>query len=323
MANLGRLERVDLRHEWPSEAGDFTPWLAEEANLVLLGETVGIELELEAQERAVGPFRADILCKDMGNGHWVLIENQLERTDHLHLGQLLTYAAGLSAVTIIWVAARFTDEHRAALDWLNGITNDTFRFFGIEVELWRIGDSLAAPKFNIISKPNNWSKAVQKAARSIDDEALGDTQLMRLAYWEALHDVLNERQGPISGLRKPQPNNWMDYSVGRAGFSCRVSISRFSRDVQVSLYLSNTHAPAHFEQLRAQRLQIEHDITEPLEWPDMEGKQHRRVFIALPVEDFADRTDWPRQHAWVADHLNRFHEVFAPRVRRLENIEPE
>src|SRR5688572_23063362 len=109
---LGRLTRVDLRDIWLSEATDFTPWLAREENLTVLAESLGIDLELEAQERAVGPFRADILCKDIGSNSWVLIENQLERTDHCHLGQLLTYASGLEAVTIVWIASRFTEEHR-------------------------------------------------------------------------------------------------------------------------------------------------------------------------------------------------------------------
>lgn len=150
MNTLGRLEKVDLRNFWTTEAGDFTPWLAQEENIALLGEAVGVELEVEAQEKSVGPFRADILCKDTSTDQWVLIENQLERTDHTHLGQLLTYGAGLNAVTIVWIAAKFTEEHRAALDWLNEITDERFNFFGLEVELWRIGDSLAAPKFNII-----------------------------------------------------------------------------------------------------------------------------------------------------------------------------
>ena len=145
-AALGKLDRVDLRTVWETEAGAFTPWLAREDNLALLGETVGIELELEAQEKDVGPFRADLLCKDTASGAWVLVENQLERTDHTHLGQLLTYAAGLQAVTIVWVAARFTEEHRATLDWLNEITDDRFNFFGLEVELWRIGTSPVAPE---------------------------------------------------------------------------------------------------------------------------------------------------------------------------------
>jgi hypothetical protein len=149
---LGRLTRVDLRNIWTSESSDFTPWLAREENLTVLGEALSIDLELEAQEKAVGPFRADILCKDIGTGAWVLVENQLERTDHSHLGQLLTYASGLEAVTIVWIAARFTEEHRSTLDWLNKITDESFRFFGLEVELWRIGDSPAAPKFKLASE---------------------------------------------------------------------------------------------------------------------------------------------------------------------------
>ena len=143
MANtpLGKLEPADLREAWTSEAGEFTPWLAKEENLALLGDTIGLELELEALEKNVGAFRADILCKDTASNSWVLVENQLERTDHTHLGQLLTCAAGLKAVTIVWIADRFTEEHRAALDWLNEITDDRFNFFGLEIELWRIGGS--------------------------------------------------------------------------------------------------------------------------------------------------------------------------------------
>ena len=180
---LGRLTPVELRDIWSSEASDFTPWRAREENLSVLGEALGVELELEAQEQAVGPFRADILCKEIGSGTWVLIENQLERSDHLHLGQLLTYASGLDAVTIVWIAARFTEEHRSTLDWLKKITDESFRFFGLEVELWRIGESPAAPKFNIVSKPNNWSRSVAQAARAIDDSKLSPTAVMQRAYW--------------------------------------------------------------------------------------------------------------------------------------------
>src|SRR5258708_3912238 len=139
--SLGRLTKVDLREVFATEAGDFTPWLAREENLALLSESIGISLQCEAQEKEVGPFRADILCKDTMTDNWVLIENQIERTDHTHLGQLLTYAAGLQAVTIVWVAQRFTEEHRAALDWLNEHTDEQINFFGLEIELWKIGDS--------------------------------------------------------------------------------------------------------------------------------------------------------------------------------------
>ena len=201
---LGRLSRVDLRKVWTSEASDFTPWLATEENMTVLGETLGIELELEAQEKAVGPFRADILCREIGTGAWVLIENQLERTDHSHLGQLLTYAAGLEAATIIWIASRFNDEHRSTLDWLNKITEERFRFFGLEVELWRIGESPAAPKFNVVSKPNDWSRSVAQGKRALDLEDLSTVKAMQLEYWAAFGEALREVRGKVPGDRKAQ-----------------------------------------------------------------------------------------------------------------------
>ncbi len=181
---LARLERVDLREKWKTGAQGFTPWLAQPNNLAVLSETLNMELVTAGQEESVGPFRADILCRDTYDDSWVLIENQLERTDHTRLGQLLTYAAGLQTVTVIWVSATFTDEHCAALDWLNDITDDRFRFFGLEIELWRIGDSPAAPKFNIVSKPNEWMRSISKAARRSRFTDLTERNLGIVQMWQ-------------------------------------------------------------------------------------------------------------------------------------------
>ncbi|MBH5322404.1 DUF4268 domain-containing protein [Aurantiacibacter sediminis] len=317
--SLGRLERVELRDIWATEAVDFTPWLAGDDNLRLLGDTLGIDLELEAQEKAVGPFRADILCKDLGSDNWVLIENQLERTDHLHLGQLLTYASGLEAVTIVWVAARFTEEHRSTLDWLNKITNETFRFFGLEVELWKIGDSPAAPKFNIVSKPNNWSRSVAKAAREIDDSALSDVRLLQVNYWTDLHSVLDQLSGPVSGARKPQAQSWMNYAIGRAGFSLAAAMKRWRSRVQVELYISCTEAKPFFYLLREQRESIEADLGYQLEWEELPDGQDSRIFVALDEVDPDEREHWPVQHEWLAKKLNELHSVFSKRVRDLKS----
>ena len=202
MTTLGRLERVELRDIWVTEAQDFTPWLAREENLKVLADAVNMDLELEAQEKNVGPFRADILCLNSDDGSWVLIENQLERTDHGHLGQLLTYASGLDVVTIVWVAAKFTDEHRASLDWLNEITDNTFRFFGLEVELWRIGDSPAAPKFNVVSKPNDWTRTISQAARRISEGEISEVKVQQFRYWTALADLLTASN---STIKPPAP----------------------------------------------------------------------------------------------------------------------
>ncbi len=175
---LGRLSRVDVREVWSSEAVGFTPWLSQEENLQLLAETINMQLVLEAKEKPVGMFRADIIARDVHTGQPVLIENQLERTDHGHLGQLLTYAAGLKAMSIVWVSTLFTDEHRAALDWLNEITSSSIAFFGLEMELWRIDDSAIAPKFNLVSKPNMFSKRVSRASQAGFEKAAFIRQML-------------------------------------------------------------------------------------------------------------------------------------------------
>ena len=179
---LSRLEEVELREIWETEAQHFTPWLAQEENLALLGKTLGMELELEAQEINVGDFRADILCKNEDSSR-VLIENQLERTDHNHLGQILTYSAGLDIHTVIWIAKEFREEHRAALDRLNEITNENFQCFGIEVKVWQIGDSARAPQFEIVSSPNNWHREVSHDTERAVSKDLSETQRQQEKFW--------------------------------------------------------------------------------------------------------------------------------------------
>ncbi len=315
---LGRLTRVDLRDIWTSEASGFTPWLAREVNLSVLGETLGIDLELEAQEKAVGPFRADILCKDIGTGAWVLVENQLERTDHGHLGQLLTYASGLEAVTIIWISARFTEEHRSTLDWLNRITDESIRFFGLEVELWRIGDSPAAPKFNVVSKPNDWSRSVAQAARAIDEAELSDVRIMQRDYWTAFHQVLKKMGGAISGNRKPQPQSWMSYSIGRSEMHLDTVMIRPKKRIRVELYLSTEHAKAFSHLLREQKDDVEKELGFPLEWEELPARRDNRIAVYLDPADPEDRENWTRQHEWLAKSINDLHRVFAGRVKALD-----
>ena len=260
---LGRLEKVSLRNVWKSESGDFTPWLAEAENLHLLGETIGLDLELENQEQEVGPFRADILCKNTLDNSWVLIENLIARTDHTHLGQILTYAAGLEAVTVVWVAERFTEEHRAALDWLNEITQDKFTFFGLEIEAWRIGDSAPAPKFNIVCKPNDWSREVKS---SVTSGNLTERQSLQHQYWIAFQTYMADN----SQVRcsKPAVQNWMTHSLGVSGAHLN-SVASFwdsekdasGTENRVDLYLDGPRAKAFFKLLLASGLSdILHEI---------------------------------------------------------------
>ena len=314
MAKLERLIKVPLREFWEGEASDFTPWLAEEENISLLGETIGVELEVEAQEKNVGPFRADILCKDTVTDKWVLIENQLERTDHSHLGQLLTYAAGLDAVTVVWVAERFTDEHRAALDWLNEVTAEGLSFFGLEIELWRIGDSPRAPKFNVVSHPNDWTKTVSRISPT---EELTPTNQLYLEYWTALRDLLEERSGVIKPA-EPPAKYWMAFAIGRSKFRLDASASVRGKWICVSLTLRGPNAKPHFYLLERDKVDIEEDIGAELEWDEKHGRKRDYINLSLEEIDLEDHQDWNRQHEWLCDKLEVFHNVFSPRVKTLD-----
>lgn len=314
---LGTLRRVDLRSIWLNEASDFTPWLAREDNLSSLGEAIGIELELEAQEKNVGPFRADILCKDTATGHWVLIENQLGKTDHTHLGQLLTYAAGLQAVTIIWIAAEFTEEHRAALDWLNNITDPQCRLLGLEIELWQIGDSVPAPKFNVISKPNDWTKSVTEAARSLDTENLSETKLEQLEFWHQFHDYLLQEKSVIRPQR-PYPQHWMNFGIGRSGFTLGALLNSMRKQIGVELSVNHDDAKAFFDLLEQQRLEIEAELGFAMEWMRLPERKASRIVCLKEDADPLDREAWSLHRAWMKDRLEALNKVLRERIRRLE-----
>ncbi len=310
--NLGRLEKVDVRDVWQNEAGDFTPWLAQDENLKLLGDTIEIELELEATERSVGPFRADILCKDASTGAWVLIENQLERTDHIHLGQILTYAAGLKAATIVWIASQFTEEHRAALDWLNEATGEKFNFFGLEVELWKIADSQIAPKFNLTCKPNDWTKNV-----IIDTGMLSETQMLQLRYWTALREHLLELNATVKP-RKPSPQNWTDFAVGGANFNLLASVNTQTQVITVGLACFGPNGKAHFHLLKEDSEAIEQAVGSKLEWLELPNKKASRILLRKDIADPRDENHWPNQHQWLATTLEAFHSTFSERLKTLD-----
>ena len=319
MPDLGRLEKVDLREAWKTEAGDFTPWLAKEENIQLLGETIGIELEVEGTEKGVGPFSADILCKDTINDHWVLIENQLERTDHTHLGQLLTYAAGLEAVSIVWIAHRFTDEHRAALDWLNEITDERLNFFGLEVELWRIGDSPVAPKFNVVSKPNDWTRTIKQAAGSTE---LTESKQLRLEFWTEYKGFLEAANCSVKPS-KPQPQSRMTHRIGRTGFYLSSVASYYDlqeeksgQELRVELDIDHRDSLAYFEMLRGRKQEIEKAIGEPLIWHSSEAKL-RRIYVRRPA-DLTNRDLWPEFHQWLKVRLEKFDQVFRSLIGELD-----
>ncbi len=314
---LARLEAVDPRTCWKNEAAHFTPWLAKDQNIKLLGDTIGLELELEAQEKGVGPFRADLLCKSTVDDSWVLIENQLERTDHSHLGQLLTYAAGLQAVTIVWIARKITDEHRAALDWLNEITDTRINFFGLEIELWKIDTSPLAPKFNVVSKPNDWTKAPVVE--------LTETKRMQREYWQTFRDCVAER-GAKFMTTKALPQNWMNVAIGRSGFQLSAIASAWNSqdnswetgEIRAEFVVTLDNASDFYDQFHTRRDKIQQSLglDEQLTWHNPENTKSWKTYLRKTA-DVADRTDWPEQHEWLRTRLDSLLSVFQPMVKQL------
>ncbi len=320
---LGRLEKVDPRNYWEREDIDFTPWLAGTENIKLLGNTIGIELEVEAQEKGVGLFRADILCKDTATDLWVLIENQLERTDHIHLGQLLTYAAGLNAVTIVWIAKQFNEEHRAALDWLNEITDEEFNFFGLEIELWKIDDSGIAPKFNIVCQPNNWIKNVTSKVKSLPVANLTETKQLQYEYWTAFGEFALAHATSIKPT-KPRYQNWISIALGRSGFSlCAVASawdsetqSYATNEIRAEVVISHTEAKVYFALLESQKTEIEAEFGESLIWCNKPEVKSCRIYVRHSANLNA-KDKWAEQHQWLVEKLDKLHQIFSKRVKQL------
>ena len=215
MDKLGKMIRItDLRSVWPHEANDFTKWLAQDENLTLLGDAIDIELELEERESSVGSFSVDIFAKEVGTNRRVIIENQLEDTNHDHLGKLITYASGKGAEVIVWVVKRARDEHRQAIEWLNQHTDSNIGFFLLEIELWQIGDSEKAPRFNIVEKPNDWTKTMKSI------EGLSNTDLLKLEFWTGFNDAMSNNNEFTRNFhaRKASPQHWYDLSIGSSAY---------------------------------------------------------------------------------------------------------
>jgi Domain of unknown function (DUF4268) len=319
IVELGRLERVALREAWPDEARNFTPWLADDTNLGLLGEALGIQLELETTERAVGPFSADILAKEVGTDRWVLVENQIEPTDHKHLGPLLTYAAGLEARTIIWVAESFREEHRAALDFLNSATTDEFGFFGVQIELFRIGQSDYAPSFTVIAKPNAWSRRAQ-AAKQVAEGSLSPTQEVSREFWQSMIDNAAFAYPQLSG-KSPSKLSWQAAETIRSSKGFMVSSdSAFTMQsrLRVEAYLGGTLAKAAFQELQEFKAEIEAAFGNSLEWEELPSGQDSRIaFYMDGKQDRTQKSSWPEIQKWLLPHWRKLADAIRPFALRL------
>lgn len=282
--NLGRLEHVaDPRDVWPSESGDFTPWLAE--NIDLLADELGMTLTVTATEVFVGEFRLDIQAADE-DGRVVVIENQLERTDHSHLGQCLVSAAGLEASTVIWISRQFRDEFRRSFDWLNERTDMGVQFFGIEVGVVQIGDSgPRAPVFQVVSRPNEWQKGV-KTPRASSPGGKTPVSPLNVLRQDLFADILDGVNSKRPAIRVPARNqaNWIAFAWGPFG-SWSLAQSNDGR-IRVEAYLDcgdRARNKALFDEFEEAREEWEKAVGFELSFERMDDKRASRIAAHHPA----------------------------------------
>lgn len=308
---LGKLEKVDLRSVWKNEAKDFTNWLAEEANLSLLSDEIGIELKLVQTEAKAEEFNVDILAEEENTGRKVIIENQLESTDHDHLGKLITYASAHDAEIIVWIVKEVREAHRQAIDWLNEHTDEEINFFIVQIELWKICGSPCAPKFQIISKPNYWAKTVKK---SIQQSEMTDTKLKQLEFWSKFREYA-EDNGAKFRLRKPLAHQWYDISYGSSQSHISLNVNKRENLISCDIYIPDSKEL--YQNFFKHKAEIEKEVGE-LEWMELPEKKASRIRLAKSV-DIDDESKWEEYFEWLKSMAETFQSVFSKYIKSKQS----
>ena len=303
---FGDLEIIDLREAWPHEAQNFTPWLAD--NLDGLSKAIGIPLEAEGTEAPVEQFSADIFARNTEDDSFVLIENQLEVSDHTHLGQILTYLAGLEARTVIWIAREFQEAHLSAIRWLNENTTDQFAFFAVQVMVARIADSPLAPIFNVLEQPNQWDRRVRSASQE-KRGGLSPIGQFRFEFWTYYTD-----RYPDDGIRRGFAGSNPDCRIEDAGLKIRLFLALDQvglwvatlENIEWSEELVEPYLPALEEGLEFNSEELSDD-----EFEYWGYNAHRQIFI-----DTEDRDNWKRATDWLHNHLTIYRRALSQPTAR-------
>ena len=284
---LGRLDEIDVRKVWAHEQYDFSKWLSLEENIKLLGDTLSLSLTDIETEKFVGSYRCDILCKDELTGKTVLIENQLEPTNHDHLGKIITYASGLDASVVVWVVAAARDEHASAIEWLNKHTDDSISFFLIEIHAYKIGDSEPAPQFKIIEQPNDFAKIVKRISQ---DKEMNESQGCRLEFWTQFNDILEQRGKPFN-KRKATTDHW--YSVAVGSSECQISIDLVNKEHKIRVGLWIADNKERFDYMKQHKTEIEAAMGMALSWERLDNKKSSLICTYIKGLDFKNQENYP------------------------------
>lgn len=309
---IGRIEEVtDIRSVWPHEQYNFSEWLAD--NIEILNEAIGMNLEVTDKELHIGAFRADIVCKDDNVGK-VVIENQLERTDHDHFGKIITYAAGVDAGAVVWIAPTFTEPHLTAVKWLNDETGNNRQFFAIEIHLFKIGDSAPAPYLKVVAQPNEWRKVAKSIANSDPKSQLEAT---RYSYWTCLSEYLQDK-GYKGSLPKPARTHYNNLSVGKSQMFYALTIDSVHNIIKTMVYLEGPKARTRYDFLKEKCFEEGRKIFgEDLVWVDKEGNSTKAIEIAASY-CLNDESKWKQQFEWFYQKLTGFKALFGSYIKDLD-----
>lgn len=276
-----------------------------------MGEELGIEIELIQTEAGVGDFNADIVAKEVMNDRKIIIENQLERTDHDHLGKIITYAAGIDAEFIVWIVREVRAEHHQAVDWLNEHTDKNINFFLLRMELWQIADSPPAPKFHVISQPNNWTKAVRN---SVAEAELSETKLLQLEFWNGFKEFCETNEANFR-LRATNPQHWYDISIGVSFAHIALTINTQRKEIACELYIPDSKELYYF--LADSRQEIEESLGDSLDWMELPEKKACRIKLSTEG-DITVRDNWPACFDWLSQKAEKFISVLGSQAAKYK-----
>ena len=283
---LGKLERVKLRNIWRHEALDFTTWLAKEDNISQLSEELGLSISVLETEHRIGSFNVDILCEEEETGKKIIIENQLEKTDHNHLGKIITYASGVGAEYIIWIASEIRDEHKSAVEWLNRMTSDELKFFLIKMEAWKIGESQVAPKFNVVEEPNSWSKAIRQVGTPKD---LKGVKLNRVEFWTTLNDSI-DKYSNVFNPKKASTDHWYNLPIGASNAHITIELLQKAKMIRINIYIPDDKDL--FYNFYNKKDLIDKDFGRPFTWDEGEDKKKSNFYITIDNFDIENKESW-------------------------------
>lgn len=306
---LGTLKEIDVRELWKHEQYDFSNWLAKEENIKMIDDEIGLTLINVNKEVFVGSYRCDLVAEDETTGDKVVIENQLEATNHDHLGKIITYAAGLDAKTIIWIVKEAREEHIAAIEWLNNNTFKKIGFFLMELHAYTIDDSRPAPMFKIIEKPNDF---VKNSKSNLKDRDLNKSQAERLYFWTEMNKVVIEKGRPFN-IRKATTDHWYDVALGTSEAHISITLVSKNNYIAIEVYINNNKEL--YDSLYQMKDEIEEKLGLSLEWLRLDNKKASRILTYIDGLDFNNHDNYPQLIDETIEKVIKMQRVFAPYVK--------